>query len=196
MYQLPNQQFNQETVMDQLKYSIKTMIKEDLQKNQLLALLEDTATRFIEKLHQFNEVKINLVPFVNSWTAAQVGDHLTKSNNSIAKAMGLSGTNINRDPRGRVEELKAVFLDFNTRLKSPDFILPAQDIYKREVVIKNLESSIKKLMEAGSGANLSEMINHRAFGDISKYEILCFVHFHTQRHFHQLEKIFEAVNNR
>jgi hypothetical protein len=150
----------------------------------------------MEKLHKFNEVKINLIPFVNSWSAAQVADHLTMSNNSIAKAMLLTGTNINRDPRRRVEELKAVFLDFNTRLKSPDFILPSQGIYKREVVIKNLESSIKKLMEAGRLANLSEMINHRAFGDITKYEILYFVHFHTQRHIHQLEKIFEAVNNR
>ncbi|HZI53432.1 MAG TPA: DinB family protein [Chitinophagaceae bacterium] len=182
--------------MSPLKYSIKTMVKDELQKEQLLALLEDTLTRFMEKLKKFSEVKINTIPFVNGWTAAQVADHLTKSNNSITKAMLLNGTYINRDPRGRVEELKAVFLDFNTKLKSPDFILPSQDIYEREVVIQSLEWSVKKLMEVGREADLSEMINHMAFGDITKFEILYFVHYHTQRHMHQLDKIFEAIKDR
>ena len=172
------------------------MIKDDLEKGHLLALLEDTTARLMETMQKFNEVNVNIIPFVNSWTAAQVADHLTKSNNSITKAMLLNGTYINRNPRGRVEELKAVFLDFDSKLKSPDFILPSQDIYEREVVIQNLEWSVKKLMEVGREADLSEMINHRAFGDITKFEILYFVHYHTQRHIHQLDKIFEAVKDR
>ena len=172
------------------------MIKDDLEKGRLLALLEDTAAGLMKTMQKFNDVNVNIIPFVNSWTGAQVADHLTKSNISIAKAMLLNGTNINRDPRERVEELKAVFLDFNSKLKSPDFILPAQDSYEREVVIQNLEWSVKKLMEVGREADLSEMINHRAFGDITKFEILYFVHYHTQRHMHQLDKIFEAVKDR
>jgi len=182
--------------MDQLKYSIETMIKDELQKEDLLVLLEDTATQLLEKLQKFNDVEINIIPFMNSWTAAQVADHLTKSNNSIAKAMLLNGTKINRNPRGRVEELKAVFLNFNTKMKSPDFILPSQDIYERDFVIKNLERSMENVLEVSRETDLSEMINHRAFGDITKFEILYFVHYHTQRHIHQLDKIFEAVKVR
>jgi hypothetical protein len=182
--------------MNQLKYSVKTMVKDELQKEHLLGLLEDTATGLIDKLQKFNEVKINLIPFANSWTAAQVADHLTRSNNSIAKALLLNGANINRNPGERVEELKTVFLDFNTKLKSPDFILPTKDIYEREFVLENLEWSLEKVLKVSREADLSEMINHRAFGDITKFEILYFVHYHTRRHMHQLDQIFEAVKNR
>ena len=172
------------------------MMSGELKKEQLLAMLQDTATQLKIMLSQFDEVKINMIPYINSWTAAQVADHLTKSNNSIVKAMLLNGTNITRNPAGRVEELKEVFLDFTTKLKSPEFILPSQDIYQREAVIDNLYWSLDKLLEVSMETDLSEMINHRAFGDITKYEILYFVQFHTQRHIHQLEKIFEVVKNR
>ena len=52
------------------------------------------------------------------------------------------------------------------------------------------------MKEVSFPANLSEMINHPAFGDITKFEILHFVLYHTQRHIHQLEKIFLAVSGR
>ena len=172
------------------------MIKDELQKEHLLVLLEDTASQLIEKLQKFNDVKFNIIPFVDSWTAAQVADHLTRSNNSIIKALLLDGTNINRNPGERVEELKAVFLNFNAKLKSPDFILPTKDIYEREVVIQNLEWSLEKILEVSRETDLSEMINHRAFGDITKFEILYFVHYHTRRHIHQLDQIFEAIKDR
>src|SRR5688572_12198652 len=143
--------------MQQLKYSIKPMIKDELQKEDLLALVEGTATELMEMVEKFSDVNINLIPFTNSWTAAQVADHITKSNNSILKAMLLSGTNINRNPGGRVEELKAIFLNFDSKLKSPDFILPSQDIYERQAVINNLKWSVEKLLEVSMGTDLSEM---------------------------------------
>ena len=183
-------------MMQNLKHSIKTMMNGELQKEDLLEVLEDTTSKLMEKVQRLDEVQINFIPFANSWTAAQVADHLTKSNNSIAKAMLLNGTAINRNPGARVEELRTVFLDFDSKLKSPDFILPSQDIYEREVVIDNLRWSVEKLIEVSSESDLSEMINHRAFGDITKLEILYFVHFHTLRHIRQLDKIYEAVKDR
>ena len=171
-------------------------MKDELEKESLIEVLEGTTSQLLEKAERFDEVEINEIPFPNSWTAAQVADHLTKSNNSIAKAMLLTGTTINRNPGARVEELQKVFLDFDSKLKSPDFILPSQDIYEKEVVITNLKWSVEKLIEVSIESELSEMINHRAFGDITKFEILYFVYFHTLRHIHQLDKIYEAVKGR
>ena len=178
------------------KHSIETTMKDEMEKERLIEVLEETTRQLLEKVQQFDEVEINEIPFTNSWTAAQVADHLTKSNNSIVKAMLLNGTTINRNPRARVEELEKVFLDFDSKLKSPDFILPSQDIYEKEVVMYNLKWSVEKLMEVSGESELSEMINHRAFGDITKFEVLYFVHFHTLRHIHQLDKIYEAVKDR
>ena len=171
-------------------------MKDELEKERLIEVLEGTTRQLMKKVQRFDELVINVIPFANSWTAAQVADHLTKSNNSISKAMLLNGTTINRNPRARVDELQKIFLDFDSKLKSPDFILPSQDIYEKEVVMNNLKWSVEKLMEVSSESELSEMINHRAFGDITKFEILYFVHFHTLRHIHQLDKIYEAVKDR
>src|SRR4026208_2195192 len=102
------------------KYSVKTIMKDEMEKERLIEVLEKTTRQIMEKVQRFDEVEINDIPYANSWTAAQVADHLTKSNNSIAKAMLLNGTTINRNPAARVDELQKVFLDFDSRLKSPD----------------------------------------------------------------------------
>ena len=160
---------------------------------RLQAQLHQTTFEFLRLVKSFDKQEINMVPFEKSWSAAQVADHVTKSNISIAKALLLEGTPINREPGERVKELKEVFLDFSTRFKSPSFILPTQDIYEKEIVVSKLESSIEKIKELAGKTDLTEMINHPAFGDITKLEILHFVLYHTKRHAHQLENIFRAL---
>jgi hypothetical protein len=172
------------------------MIKDISHREDLMDSLEKTTGDLTTLLDLFSEKAINAVPFEGSWTAAQVADHITRSNTSIAKALHLKGTAINRNPGERIEELKEIFLNFNNKFKSPDFIVPAQDIYERETVIGHLKQSVQRMKEISTTANLSEMINHPAFGDITKFEVLHFVLYHTQRHIHQLEKIFLAVSGR
>lgn len=171
------------------------MTKEISYKEELMAQLEQTTSRLLQLVEAFGQQEINDIPFEGSWTAAQVADHITKSNSSIAKALTLKGSEINRDPGERIQELKEIFLDFNTRLKSPNFILPSQDIYEREIVIRELGESVERVKEIAREQDLSEMISHPAFGDITKYEILHFVLYHTQRHIHQLEKTYDRIMN-
>lgn len=167
-----------------------------LPKEELLASLKNIVLELLEVLHGFDGQNINTVPFEGSWTAAQVVDHITRSNMSITKAFTLKGAAINRDPADRVQELKNVFLNFNTRFQSPEFILPTQKAYEKKMLIALLSRSVDKIKEVSCQADLSEMINHPAFGDITKFEILHFVLFHTQRHIHQLKKIFLAISSR
>jgi DinB superfamily len=167
-----------------------------LAKEELLVSLKNIVAELMQVLNGFDGQNINTVPFEGSWTAAQVVDHITRSNMSITKAFTLKGAAINRDPAERVQELKNVFLNVNNRFQSPDFILPAQDVYEKKMLIALLNRSVDKIKEVSCQADLSEMINHPAFGDITKFEILHFVLFHTQRHIRQLEKIFQAVSGR
>ncbi len=82
-------------------------------------------------------------------------------------------------------------------MKSPEFILPTQDHYQKENVITNLETSIEQLKEEGNTVNLSETIQHPAFKEITKLELIHFAVYHTERHVHQLKNIFRltAVKN-
>lgn len=147
-------------------------------------------------VNSFSEKGFNTIPFEDSWTAAQVIDHITKSNKSIAQALALEGKPADRRPDERTPELEKIFLDFKTKLKSPDFILPTQDHYQKTILISALESSVAQLKEAARNASLNDAIEHQAFGKITKLELLYFVIYHTQRHTFQLQHIYEIVENR
>jgi hypothetical protein len=169
------------------------MLKETSSQTDLMNSLKQTTSSLLKLVEKFEIEEINRIPFPGSWTPAQVADHVTKSNRSIGKALLLNGTAINREIDERVPELKNVFLNFETKLKSPDFILPDNGHFVKIVLIANLSHSIEKLKENAAASDLSLLINHPAFGDISKFEILHFVLYHTQRHIHQLENIYKTI---
>jgi len=147
-------------------------------------------------VNSFSEKGFNTIPFEDSWTAAQVIDHITKSNKSITQALSLEGKPADRNADKRTPELAKIFLDFKTKLKSPDFILPTRDNYQKASSIAALGSSITQLIKAAWNTSLDDAIEHQAFGKITKLELLYFVLYHTQRHTHQLQHIYEIVENR
>lgn len=155
----------------------------------------DTYKAFLNAAKSFDEEEINQVPFENSWTAAQVLIHVTKSNYGIAKAMKLEGTKVDRDTDSRVDELRKTFLDYTVKFKSPEFIIPPDGAQDRNKIIEDFERSVEQIKEAGKTANLTEAIKHVAFGEITKLELLHFVLFHMQRHTRQLRNILSHIKS-
>ena len=137
--------------------------------------------------------EINIAPYKKGWTPAQVINHLTKSNVSIAKAMSLEGAVTNRPPDKRVAELRQMFLDYSVKFDSPQFIWPEEGWYDKQLCIKAFSHSIETLREAASAFNLSEAITHPAFGEITKLELLHFIVVHTQRHLRQINKMITIM---
>jgi hypothetical protein len=171
------------------------MTAEKVHTKQLFASLDKTTGEFLQLVSSFGDDAINTIPFKNSWTAAQVADHVTKSNRSVIQSLHVAGKTSKRGADERADELKQLFLNFSTKLHSPDFILPARDIYDKEKLLSDLKDSIDEIRHLSESVNLFESLDHRAFGDITKLEILHFVVYHTQRHIHQLNKIFQSVRN-
>jgi hypothetical protein len=173
--------------------NIKLMQTEKSDTKELLESLDKTTTEFLRTVSSFNETTINTVPYEKSWTAAQVAEHVTKSNNGMVQTLNLTGSPAKRQVDLRVQELKNIFLNFEAKLQSPKFILPTQDTYEKETVIAGLRKSIIDIKEAADNSDLFETISHPIFGEITKLEIVHFVIYHTQRHIHQLENIFQKV---
>jgi hypothetical protein len=155
-----------------------------------IELVSDT---LVQLLQSVNERHFNQKPVPDKWSIAQVADHIRLSNNSVAKALALKGKPLDRNPGQRISELKSVFLDFQTKLQAPDFIVPSKDIYDPNLLLKDLQASIQLIRERMYEDNLDELINHPAFGDISKFEILHFVLYHTQRHLRQIKEIVATL---
>lgn len=173
-----------------------TMEQEKLSTDQLFNLLDKTSSELQGIISSYNEKEINTVPVKGSWTAAQVADHLIKSNNSIGKALAIHSLQTRADADARKDELKNQFLDFTIKFQSPDFILPDKNYYEQGELMEDLFHSFKNLHEKSSHTDLSESINHPAFGEITKLELIYFVWYHTQRHLRQLKNIFQILKTK
>lgn len=138
---------------------------------------------------------LNTVPFVNSWTAAQVLIHITKSNKAIAQGLQMHGLPAERNPEQNTDHLKKIFLDFKAKYNSPDFIIPEDGYHNKEQIINALELSIRNLQTGRNKTDLSEIIDLPIFGEITKLELLHFVLYHTQRHIRQLKNILGTIKN-
>lgn len=158
--------------------------------------LDDTIKDLQHLLHAFSDGGLNVIPFKDSWTAAQVIDHITQSNRSIIQALQLPGKVLDRKADERTPELRKIFLDFSHKLNAPDFILPTQVLYDRMEITTALDVSVLRLKQETQHSILSESIEHIAFGEITKLELLYFVVYHTQRHIHQLKHIFSIVEQK
>jgi uncharacterized damage-inducible protein DinB len=154
--------------------------------------LNDCTSELVQLISSFSEDELNRVPFENSWTAAQVADHLTKSN-GIVKLLTTEGRATERAVDKRVQELKELFLDFSTKLNAPAFVVPASKAFEKGSLEANLERSIALLKNAATKANLYEAVSDPALGELTKLEVVHFVVYHTQRHIQQFKNILKVV---
>ena len=174
----------------------KIMTTEKIDAKEILDQLDKTTSAFLNVISSFNEEEINIIPFEKSWSAAQVADHVMQSNRSMINSLSIKGITTLRSIDEGVQGLKDTFLNFDTKLQSPKFILPGKDSYNREELIEKLKNSFEQLKTLSNTVDLSETINHVVFGDVTKLEIVHFVVYHTQRHIHQLKNIFQTIANR
>lgn len=170
------------------------MTIQQLNTKELLASIDEVSNELLQLISMQSESTINTIPFKDSWTAAQVAAHVTKSTASIIQALNMEAKTTERSADERMQELREMFLNFTIKFKSPEFILPTQDTYQQEQLIINLQRVFTRLKEESQKADLTGIITHPAFGDITKLELLYFVLYHTQRHIHQLKNILKAIS--
>ena len=172
------------------------MIAHTLNNEKLFIALDKEFSEVINLISSANEEEINIIPFENSWTAGQLVSHITKSNKAIAQALDMEGKPCDRDPASGVEEIKKIFLDFTAKFKSPEFIVPGDGPFKKDILINDYRNSCGQIKERRDKVDLTEIISLPAFGEVTKFEILYFVVFHTQRHIRQLKNILKIVNEK
>jgi hypothetical protein len=163
---------------------MKTKIQEEL---------DTVTTELLLLIDSFDQEQINLVPFEDSWTAAQVANHLAKSDASVIASIYGPGMPAERAPDEKTPELKGIFLNFEVKLKSPEMVIPDNTIFKKDDLIATLKQTRSRLSAAAATLNLDELCTHEVLGNMTRLEFLSFVTYHTQRHVHQLKRIHEKI---
>ena len=157
--------------------------------------IEKTTGELIEIISPLSQEELNEIPFQGSWTAAQVGGHLLKSYGVVEILNGpLAKTK--RRPGEKIEKIKAVFLNFGTKFKSSEMILPSNDVIDKEILLNFLHKRIAQIREVIQTKDLSETCESIAvpgFGVLTRLEWIHLILYHTQRHIHQLKNILKLI---
>ncbi|HMH31575.1 MAG TPA: DinB family protein [Puia sp.] len=172
------------------------LITEKSDKKEILAAINEPISGMLELMSGLDPKEVNIVPYKDSWTAGMLFRHVSKSLKAMSKAMSSDARPAERDPGEKIPELKKTFLDFSTKLKSPDFIVPEEGPYEKQAIFAELNDAYIQLRGSSVHANLSDLVKGLPLGDITKLEILHFVLYHVQRHKHQMEKICDALKNK
>ncbi|WP_417352203.1 DinB family protein [Flavobacterium alkalisoli] len=165
-------------------------------KTEIINQLENILTETTQLLDSFSQADINTVPFKDSWTAAQVGCHLLKSETGIDGLFYTPTKKADRKPDENIDELKKIFLDYSLKFKSPDFILPEDKIYDKEELIGSLKEVKTKITEAAKNADLDEIAplpQGHPFEGYTKLEMVHFLAYHTTRHNLQIQNIKKMI---
>jgi hypothetical protein len=182
-----------ERIEDVLTLLFKTMITEKSTQQELFQEIEMTISQFVDMVLMLDNNRLNEIPYEDSWTAGQLCNHILKSTVGVVQAMKIDGKKTNRNSSEKIAELKNIFLNFSNKFQSPDEIVPDDGPFEKQKTIDDLTKCLKDLNFYSSNTDLSEEMDGGPLGSITKYELLHFVLYHSQRHLRQLKRIYEAV---
>lgn len=160
---------------------------------------QHTIEELTEMLETFNTKQFNTIPFPNSWTAGQVGDHLLKSYGSWKIFKGAT-VFADRPYNENCKALNELFLDFKTKLSAEpsDFIYPSDGYIGKEDLILNIRAICDDIINFSCRHDLRMLCLDFEFptlGYMTRFEWLHFYVVHTQRHINQLAKILNILND-
>lgn len=123
------------------------------------------------------------------------------SNSGFIEMMNGPVKETKRNPDQFVEEIKSDFLDFSTKMESPDSIKPPVDNYDKKELLDSLTDIREESDRAVKTADLTKtciLFQLPEFEYLTRLEAAHFMLYHTQRHIHQLKnmslKLIERKN--
>lgn len=167
-----------------------------MEKKEIAVNIKETCSTLIGVLDSFTEHEFNTVPSQGGWTAGQVAEHLLLSAGVAEVITGRTEETTRADDE-KIAVIGSIFLDFTTRLSSPDFIIPAAGMYDKTEMIDKLKIVWTRLGQAVKLLDLSVTCVDAEFptlGHLTRLEWIVFYVFHTQRHIRQLKNIHGALS--
>lgn len=163
-------------------------------KNQLL---ENTSI-LIETVQKVSDSMFNIKPDENSWSVAQVVEHLYRSEFGIPKLFkGETEKKIGRAPDAHVEEMRKRFLESDQKMKASGVILPTDGDKSMDELLSKFQQNRMRMAELIDNSDLNEVclsFKHPVFGYLTRLEWIHFNIIHTQRHLRQIEKISSEIH--
>lgn len=166
-------------------------------KTEIIQQVEATGKQLLQTISAFKPEQINAVPFEGSWTPGQVTNHILKSASGCLAVINGQTKPTERDAKEHIKTLKEIFLNFNIKMQSPDFVRPSNEPQNLGVLTSELEKTftgISTTMQAKDNTETCLDFPMPQLGELTRAEWVWFSIFHTQRHINQLKNIFLVLN--
>mgnify|MGYP000698024439 CR=1 FL=1 len=156
--------------------------------------LNNNTLKLVDAISGIPGSDFNRKPDADSWSIADVVEHLYRSEFGIPKVLqGKTKKAKNRDSDAIIENLKNKLLDTETKVKASDAISPKEAEKNREEWILKFKENRDKILNILENDPEMDAIclafEHPIFGYLTKYEWVLFNIYHTERHIKQIERI-------
>ena len=168
------------------------MEKNKLQQ-ELHTSLTDVYHEYISMLEKFVDEQINKIPFEGSWTPGQVTDHIIKATGGIPDKYTEPA---NRPYDEKVAKMESVFLDFEVKFKSPEFVVPGNGPFDKQTLKETLRSTLQRHLDKIAGTDLTALclkFELPGIGTMTRYEWFRFIIAHMIRHQRQLKNMLNSM---
>lgn len=168
-----------------------------MNKDQLRSELNATLSSLYRLFATVPEEQVNTIPFPGSWSPGQLVRHLILSNSGFLQVINGPVQNTTRPYDEKMEGIRSSFLDFSTKFKSPDFVVPPAMDYHKDRLLDSYQKIKEGLLAAVDTLDLTQTgtaFELPVLGYLTRWEALHFVLYHNQRHRHQLKNMMEAMN--
>lgn len=158
--------------------------------------IKESTAKLAELLNSLSEEQMNKIPFEHSWSAAQVGDHILKSNTGIYQVINGEVNDANRESSEYVSILQEMMLDFDSKAQADKRIWPREEKINKEELINSLNEINGKMISASEKLDLSKLCLSQKFPTMSyltRNEWIEFAAAHTKRHNHQIQEIIKRI---
>ncbi len=166
--------------------------------DQLLNYFNEVFTDLENTISSFSYETFNQVPFEGSWTPGQVVQHLKLANGNFVHVLNGEVAVTERPIDEKVPMLKSIFLNFQSKLNSPDFIKPQLVDYDRDQMYSDISKIKEDIGKAIPALDLSKTclsFQLPNMGHLTRLEAIYFVIYHTERHVQQLKNIHQYLAN-
>ncbi|MAO65851.1 MAG: hypothetical protein CL666_12730 [Balneola sp.] len=164
---------------------------------ELLQQFEENTGQLADLIGSFSEGDFFIKPSEEEWSAAEVLEHLYRSEFGVARLFLGESTRIERRPDTLVQKMEDSLLNFSKKTKAPEVIQPTKNQQNKNELLTSFKSNREKIAQAYSENEPTElclMYKHPVYGSLTRFEWLSFCILHTKRHIHQLKEIRRKIS--
>lgn len=147
-------------------------------------------------LFLFSQEEFNIVPGKDRWSAGQTAQHLVLACTGYPELFMGKTKKTDRRYDEKIKDIEALFLNFDIKMDSPDFLKPALIDYDKDAITASFLKIESDLLLAAQTSDLTLTcldFELPGFSEFTIFEWISFALTHIQRHTKQLNTIFKQV---